>query len=443
MPSTSSILPTLSTTPQIHRIPHLTTQPDFATDLHAAYHPSSQPPQPFWLSLYNYDGKDSVHAKITPRAGGGLEVDVEGVQVEGRGETSFWLLHPDGTRTLFLAPVRQYEGLTPTTTLSISPTRSHLLLGSTDGRLQIVDAADGTLRRELKGHVGDVTSARFFPSGVVVLSGAMDMRVRIWGMDGACAAVLEGHGGRITDTAIVERGRNILTSSQDGTIRLWDCGSARVLAKIAPGAGGINQMSLGVEVVNADGEVVDGVGGAEIDPAETGTDNKLLFAVTENGSLLGYNLRTRFLIFSAHSPTSASLTSVHYSPETHCVAAGAADGVVVVWDVREPSTPITAFKRNEAAITHVRILGPPSSSSIPSDEIVLVVATGDGTLSTLSIPLTGSGALPPRIVTEYVGADVDPLYAFDVAAGGAEETEVVAAGRDGVVRFYAGVSWEE
>ena len=70
-------------------------------------------------------------------------------------------------------------------------------------------------------------SCRFFPSGVVVLSGGADLKLKIWSIqDGSCARTLTGHKrGKterlvvfkfiqfhtvINDTAIVERGRNII-----------------------------------------------------------------------------------------------------------------------------------------------------------------------------------------------------------------------------------------
>ena len=95
-------------------------------------------------------------------------------------------------------------------------------------------------QRVLDGHVGCVDSCKFFPSGVVVLSGGEDMRVKIWSAeDGSCPRTFTGHtrgvcvcvcvcvcvnmamSSRwsnhllcsllgITDTAIVDRGRNFI-----------------------------------------------------------------------------------------------------------------------------------------------------------------------------------------------------------------------------------------
>lgn len=63
----------------------------------------------------------------------------------------------------------------------------------------------------MEGHVGDVLSCRFFPSGEVVLSAGSDLQMKIWSVsDGVSPATLKGHTGGVTDTAIVSRGRNVL-----------------------------------------------------------------------------------------------------------------------------------------------------------------------------------------------------------------------------------------
>lgn len=42
--------------------------------------------------------------------------------------------------------------------------------------------------------MGDVYMCRFFPSGIVVLSGGADLRLKIWSVeDGSCPRTLTGH----------------------------------------------------------------------------------------------------------------------------------------------------------------------------------------------------------------------------------------------------------
>ena len=52
------------------------------------------------------------------------------------------------------------------------------------------------LQRDLEGHISDVNTCKFFPSGKVVLSGGADLRLKIWSTeDGSCPVTLKGHTG--------------------------------------------------------------------------------------------------------------------------------------------------------------------------------------------------------------------------------------------------------
>ena len=60
---------------------------------------------------------------------------------------------------------------------------------------QVFDTSDpeSGIKRNLVGHVGDVTVCDFFPSGEVVLSAAADLRLKIWSVkDGSCPVTLAG-----------------------------------------------------------------------------------------------------------------------------------------------------------------------------------------------------------------------------------------------------------
>ena len=93
------------------------------------------------------------------------------------------------------------------------------------------DAATGTVRRKLDGHLAQVYTSRLFPSGTVVLSGSADMRLRVTSVeDGRCPVTLVGHTGGVTDTAIIGRGKLVISVSRDGTARLWRLADSTCLA---------------------------------------------------------------------------------------------------------------------------------------------------------------------------------------------------------------------
>ncbi|KAJ1997905.1 hypothetical protein GGI04_005227, partial [Coemansia thaxteri] len=95
----------------------------------------------------------------------------------------------------------------------VSPFGGLAVVGGDDGVLDVYDTRSNRHRAQLAGHVGDLTSSVFFPSGQVVLSGASDMRLRVWSAsDGTNPTTLTGHTSAITDTAIVGVGKNILSA---------------------------------------------------------------------------------------------------------------------------------------------------------------------------------------------------------------------------------------
>ena len=51
-----------------------------------------------------------------------------------------------------------------------------------------------SLQRTLEGHVSEVTTCKFFPSGVVALTGGSDFQLKIWSVEtGSCPRTLTGH----------------------------------------------------------------------------------------------------------------------------------------------------------------------------------------------------------------------------------------------------------
>lgn len=97
----------------------------------------------------------------------------------------------------------------------------------------------------MHGHIGDVNVCKFFPSGLVVLSGADDIRLKVWSVeDGSCPVTLVGHHYGISDVCVVEKGRNVVSVGRDGQCNLFDIGESRCLSNIAKFDCIINSCSL-------------------------------------------------------------------------------------------------------------------------------------------------------------------------------------------------------
>lgn len=175
----------------------------------------------------------------------------------------------------------------------------------------------------------DIYTCRFFPSGVVVLSGGADMLLKIWSAEtGKCAVTLKGHSAAIHDTCIVDQGRNIISVSKDGSAKLWDCGQSACLSTLT---------SVEYDAINccAIGPVATDLGSREepMNDREVGTAGKLLVMGTEAGTLRGIGVHSRNVVF--HLRAAAAINCCSFMGQ-NCFLYGMQDGTVCMLDVRQP-----------------------------------------------------------------------------------------------------------
>ena len=64
--------------------------------------------------------------------------------------------------------------------IDAAPTHNLGISGSEQGQAKLWNLDTGETVHELKGHHGDLTLARFFPSGKVALTAAQDLRLKVW-----------------------------------------------------------------------------------------------------------------------------------------------------------------------------------------------------------------------------------------------------------------------
>jgi len=89
--------------------------------------------------------------------------------------------------------------------LAVSHDGSWIAIGGDHGKLAIYDSSIAN-PVDCIGHKSDITLLKFFPSGQVLLSGSLDMSLKVWGMDGSNPVTLLGHTRAITDVEMIERG---------------------------------------------------------------------------------------------------------------------------------------------------------------------------------------------------------------------------------------------
>ncbi|KAJ8878486.1 hypothetical protein PR048_019064 [Dryococelus australis] len=318
---------------------------------------------------------------------------------------------PSNHKCVFVAPCKAFTGLHRKAVVSVDVAAGGLGISvCAENKLIVWDTRMGLTRRLLSAHVGDVYKCRFFPSGVVVLSGGADMQLKIWSAEtGQCPVTLVGHTAAIMDVCVVERGRNIVSVSKDGTARLWDCGQSACLATLVRRNVAVNCCTL-----MAVGERLD-EGEPQEPPSEreVGTKGKVLILGYEDGTVEGIAVRSRRSVF--RSALSSAVNCVAVLSDDNFVV-GCQNGQVLLFGVQNTLTPTkTWFESNSPVLSLLTLYEG------------FLVGRADGLCTFHSLPSAGADSF--RIA--LTGSDCDPIY--DMACDG---SHIFTACRDSVIRKY-------
>uniref|UniRef100_A0A914E9C7 Uncharacterized protein n=1 Tax=Acrobeloides nanus TaxID=290746 RepID=A0A914E9C7_9BILA len=270
--------------------------------------------------------------------------------------------------------------------IDLSPS-SNLVVSAGRDSLLVWNARDGALLKTLEGHLLDVLKCRFFPSGLVVLSGGLDMTVRVFSVEtGQCARTLMGHRGPITDLGIIDKGVEVMSSSKDGTVKRWNCGRAEYVHSWDFESGDVNSLSL--------------------------TQDANMFVVgTRNGEVITCDQRTNEIVhrFNIRNEcTSAILVNENWY-------AGTKEGEIVCFDLKS-RTCSSKLKTSRGSITKLKF----------TPQYGLISSFSDGTVA--AYPNIQAS---PHSSLEFTGADCDPIYDFSIV-----ESTLFTSCRDKIVRKY-------
>ncbi|CEG42425.1 WD40 repeat-containing protein [Plasmopara halstedii] len=312
-------------------------------------------------------------------------------------------------------------------TVDVSQDERYVVVGGTDGACMLWDKQNRAQMLPLKGHVADVTRARFFPSSKVVLTGSLDLTLRIWSVQGRCAAVMKGHLGGIEDVVILGRGRNVLSCGNDGLIQLWNCGTQDAIAKWAnDDQSPVHCLSVMHDAAQL---FVKGDSQPHISENEAETDGKVFYAGLDNGEMLGVDIRARAAVLNLEN-LAGSILSCAATTATASVPmlfTGSEDGLLTVWDLRHFRTPLHALSRSSAPIHSVVVSALYSDNNTSSGSIW--TAHGDGVCSKWS-----NLGETPHVSTELTGPQYDAVRGVAI---GAQSGRIFTACRDGRLREYS------
>lgn len=217
-------------------------------------------------------------------------------------------------------------------------------LGDSEGNIGVFDSVPALRRNILNGHLDEITSLKFFPSGQVLLSGSTDMKLKIWSLeDGSNPRTFEGHKSQITDACMVGRGRNFLSSSLDGTLKLWETSSGLAIHTFhrkENAMDGVNALTLISENVTHKNDVPHHL--------EYGTEGKQILAGHDSGVITLHDLFTKQQVMQLPSTFMSSCNSLtRDSTNNDLFYAAYQNGGLAQWDLRNPQQPVDLLLINE------------------------------------------------------------------------------------------------
>ncbi|KAG0237740.1 hypothetical protein BGW42_000146 [Actinomortierella wolfii] len=347
-------------------------------------------PQSFWISCY-LRGETSVHgsAKVTFIDDNRVEfAGHDGIELKRLSNYAFQVKVPAFSEySVDVFGTGRKTDIPKLACLDVSPEGGLFVVGSEDGSLRIGETATGTISREFQGHIQYVNTARFFPSGQVILSGGGDFMLKVWSaLDGTCPVTMKGH---------------VKPSSNDGGVRLWEVASGATIRTLGSYDNKVNALALDTWPSPISPR-------NEPDAREVGTDGKLVIAACEDGTVRGIDVRATEEVVVRPSYNKAPVRACAYSAQEHLVAFGTSEGVVEVFDIRQQGQVINRHQRVTAGISSLAF-GP-----YKDDGSHLYIGTDDSGL----YETTAAKNEHISVVREYVGFDLDgPCRATVVGHG--------------------------
>lgn len=353
----------------------------------------------------------------------------------------------------------------PGYSLAFSSQSEQLAVGLADGTLLIYRVADGVRQQTLRGHTGAILSVAFSPTDPTLLaSGSQDTSVRLWQVDsGALLQTLTDHIGDVSALAFAPDGQQLASGERHktlnplkgfwgGTVQIWRVADGVRLMTIDTDMRRVNGLAFspdGATLVTgeawltlnlwrgrlrlwqvATGRHLRDLGAfdASVDDVAFAANGETVAAALRNGTLALHNASdgAPASLQLSTPPSQQPIVSAAFSPNGALLAAGSADGALLLWQV-DNGVLLQQLTDYTGAITSVAI-------------------SSDGTLvwgeSSTSFALgEARTALEARNGAVQVWGTHDGIQLHKLQATAADgDVEAVALSPDGTL-LAAGGSW--
>lgn len=257
------------------------------------------------------------------------------------------------------------------TSVALTADSRFAVSGSVDDTVRVWDLSTGRCLQVLEGHADDVSAVAVEPSGRSAVSGGYDNAVRVWDLvGGRCLRRLEGHSDWISAVAASGDGRAVLSASYDGTIRVWDAPSGACCRVLRGHKGRVTAASMSGDARRA---------------ISGGPDGVLRYWDLTAGTCLGG--------FEGHT---GEVLCAALSADGRFAVSGGADATVRVWDTASGRC-LRTFDGHAREVRAVALSG---------DTSLAVSASADCSLRMWNVRSLCHGAVPaPPALSRVTSAE--------------------------------------
>jgi len=179
------------------------------------------------LGSLAYDGMGTVNA---------LAFSPDGAQLAVADNTTITLWDMNNGKQVW-----QSAALSQPSALAFNADGRLLAAGESNGKVELLDAADGFSIKVITAHQNAVLAVAFSPDSAFVATGSQDKTAVIWDVDtGEAIQRLVGHTDPVLSLTYGPEGRSLLTGSWDGAVRLWAVNPAPELHTLTGHTGPVN-----------------------------------------------------------------------------------------------------------------------------------------------------------------------------------------------------------